>query len=161
MIGTRQRHSPWKLAVGLIAVGVLAACTQTDERFWLAGASYAGTVVAQQKPELIPERARAIGEPKDSIRLTLRVDSIRGDSLFGEYDGPLTHLGLMVLAADGSRQFAATTRGSSFEMELNPWVSDIGVWLRGTVARGAASGTWQVEQGIGSGAFTLSRQRDR
>ena len=154
VINTEQSYV---LMLLLLTQGFGCRTRDGDSRFWASGGRYAGQFRITQRSELTPERAQALKLLLDSIDVTIQIDSIHRDSLYGTYQARLAALGLMASPVDGSRNLAGRFESSSFEIELNPWVNDAGLWLRGRLAGALATGTWQVEHGVGQGTFTIGR----
>jgi hypothetical protein len=100
-------------------------------------------------------------EHRREIRLVLRPDSTRGDSLFGKYEGDLAALGTRVGAPSGDqRRFHGWFRNQEAEFELSPDIADRGLHIQGSHAGAIVSGNWITESRprLG-GSFSLTHAK--
>lgn len=156
---------PWLLAAGVAALQCQSLLAQrragSDTMLsFVPGGRYALVLVVETRPPLTPEVASHLGELLDSTMITLRVDSLRGDSIFGIYGGEPRRIGAFVGGAARPRLFAARRMGRTFSIELSPDATDSGLLLSGRVTAQGGTGSWRVEQASTKGRFRVTRITD-
>lgn len=136
--------------VGVIALG---CSTQQSGTFWEAGKQYEVRLAGATQDG---GTLRDTSGTADTLRVRVSVDSIRGDSLFGTYEGDFRRFRLMVgRASPGPQYVAGRVTDGSFALELTPDATDAGLLLAGTVSAGSVGGEWHTEARSNSGAFTV------
>ena len=138
------------------SVATLGCSTQQSGAFWEAGQQYEVRLAGSPKDGGV---LRDSAGASDTLRVRVAVDSIRGDSLFGTYEGDFRRFRLMVGRASPGPQYVAGRVGDgSFALELTPDATDAGLLLAGIVSGGSASGEWHTEAHSNAGAFTVVRR---
>lgn len=140
-----------------IAIAATLGCsTQQSGAFWEAGQQYEVRLAGSFRDG---GGLRDTSGAADTPRVRVMVDSIRGDSLFGTYEGDFRRFRILVGRASPGPQYVAGRVGNdSFALELTPDATDAGLLLAGTVNGGAASGEWHTEAHSNAGAFTVVRR---
>jgi hypothetical protein len=148
---------PMRLGAAL-AILTVPGCAKQDNAFWQAGARYDVTLV-------VAERSASLQAKRDSLRLrdtipiTLEVDSLARDSVFGSYHADWTALGTWVGAASPSPQrFAGRSLGPRLTVVLSPNAIDAAATMTGKIDGGQATGTWVVESAAVRGTFNIGRR---
>src|SRR5436190_15708778 len=97
----------------------LAACKRDEAALWQAGGRYHLTLIAQDRPALIPSIAAYHRPIRNTLVLALTVDSIRNATVYGSYDGRFRGFAIAVGSPAGaSREFQARMHGDTVRMEL-------------------------------------------
>ena len=103
-------------------------------------------LVVTERAALTPELREPMRPTSDSLRFPLRVDSVRGDSIFGTWYADLRPLGTNGDPERRPRAFSmvGTQRADSVIAVLNPPWTDQDVWLRGRWDGQVLRGTWET-----------------
>ena len=116
------------VTLGLVALTAWACAPRDVGAFWRPGARYALTL-------------RAAGDT--AAALTLAVDSIARDTVFGSASGPGRPFPVAFRAVGGDR-FVATRQRERWRIRLNPHVADAGLLLSGELSHGRVRGAWET-----------------
>jgi len=144
---------------GSVLIGfLLGACNNDEAALWKQGRSYSLTLTVQERPALTSSVIEYHQLIRDTLVLTLTVDSIRDATVYGNYSGSFRGFAIRVGSPSGlDRDFQAQTRGDTVRMELSPSVTDSGLLLSGIVRAETVSGRWSTEAPPRTrGIFTLS-----
>jgi hypothetical protein len=157
MNATRNRG--WWYTVRATLLLAIASCSvSSTERFWQRGDVYDLTMrVTQRSPSL--QAARDSGRLRDMIQVSLRVDSIAADSVFGSYQADWQPLGMWIGNTPPTPQrFAGRLTANELSITLSPAVIDASARLHGTLVDGSGHGTWEVDGAAAEGDFDLRRR---
>jgi hypothetical protein len=131
-------------SVAAACVGVAAGCAERADDAWRAG--------ARHEIELVATRRFGAGSfrytPERAARVHLRVDSVRGDSVYGSYEADLGRFAVAVCGAPSGRfpfEGAMDTGRISLELCPNSHMTHIGLLLHGLRDAADVSGTWETE----------------
>jgi len=110
------------------------------------GDSLQAELVVNQRAALTPELREPMRPTSDSLRVPLRIDSVRGDSIFGTWYADFRTLGTYGDPERRARPFklAGTQRSDSVIVVLNPSWTDQDVWLRGQWNGRVLRGRWET-----------------
>lgn len=116
---------------------------------WEEGARYELRLSVDRRGPLTPQLESLARPLQDTTTLTLHVVSVRGDSVFGTYEGVPIRLGLMVgRVGPGPQQFGGRLSADSFAITLSTDATDAGLTIAG---RGRNAGAWTSSSGAIAG----------
>ncbi len=143
--------------MGLLGGLSVVSCAGASENgYWQGGAAYELQIMVYERPIRMP----GIPAPMaDSMRLFLTVDSVRGDSLFGKYEGPLDSLGILLRDDDTMMpQMVGRVWADSFAILLDPAFLDGHLAFSGVLQEDVGRGLWrQMSPAAPAGAFALRK----
>lgn len=146
-----------KNILGIWGLLVIASnCRHSDEAIrWEVGHRYALRLYITKRASLTLRSLNTFIPLRDTISVSLQLDSVAHDSLYGIYLGNFDHSGIRV--GDGRTQvFAGVAVGDTLRLQLAPNVGDAGLVLSGTQRNNEISGTWYSEAaGRARGRFQL------
>lgn len=135
------------LVSAIMTAAGIASCNRASETdFWKTMTSYDLHLSVGERPSRLP----GLPPPAtDSLHVRIMIDSLRGDSLFGRYEGRFDSLAVPVGDMGQSPALVAGgVQGSVFTLVLAPNVIDAELVLSGTLLPGLGSGTWRKQSPV-------------
>jgi hypothetical protein len=147
----------------LLAPLALGACAAPRAApFWRPGA-YWVTATVEDTSFWLFDRAgfeKVFGPHQRTVVGAILIDSVAGDSLFGEYLIPFLRMGVKQgfrdsLVGNDQRQVRGVRRGDAFFLTLDPQHVDGELFLDGAVSGVLAAGRWREPPPGPTGTFRL------
>jgi hypothetical protein len=146
-----------KAGRALLIALITVTCRAPANVFWISGSTYEVALVTTERYSKGP----FTGPLRNHAQLRLRVDSIRGDSIYGTYEADFRGFGIVVGSAPtGSQPFSGELRADSVHLELSPneYATDAGLVMTGGRTEAGIEGVWMTEAVPRvNGTFRLNR----
>jgi hypothetical protein len=143
----RNRMRGFALVSAIMAAAGIASCSGvSDTGFWKPMTSYDLHLRVGERPSRLPGLPAPV---TDSLHVRIMIDSLRGDSLFGRYEGRFDSLAVPVGDMGQSPALVAGgVQDSVFTLVLAPNVIDAELILSGSLRPGVGSGTWRKQSPV-------------